>query len=322
MKTFNIGRNASNDIILNDKMVSRRHAQLIVLDNGQVIIKDLGSSNGTFVNGNKVVEWSLKPGDIVKCGSTFVKWTQYISEGSSFGYSAPNQDYAQESINQNLSDSDIRSNSEQSYNLSESLKFLSTKVFNVGDLFKSEWDRTPSILFFLLTPLVITLIAGLYFYSKFSSNFSYQVILPVIIVIFLFGVAQFLTLLLLSINKETTLIKNIFASSIFSFLQFMIIFISSLLTIPALAKSGVLSPGISDFFSYYILLFLAIITGVTCLTITLITFIYKYFRIIGVSNGISVHLTVFTFTINLLFQIAFAYFFISITNDNLMHFKF
>jgi len=82
MKTFNIGRNVSNDIILNDKMVSRQHAQLFKLDNGQVFIKDLGSSNGTFVNGNKITECSLKAGDIVKCGSTFVEWTRYISESA------------------------------------------------------------------------------------------------------------------------------------------------------------------------------------------------------------------------------------------------
>jgi hypothetical protein len=59
-------------------MVSRQHAQIIVFDNGQVVIKDLGSSNGTFVNGNKINDFQLKPGDIVKCANVFLNWQQHI----------------------------------------------------------------------------------------------------------------------------------------------------------------------------------------------------------------------------------------------------
>jgi len=77
MKTLSIGRDASNNIVLNDKMVSRNHAQLIVLGEGLVQIKDLGSTNGTFVNGNKINEHYLNPGDVVKCASTFLNWQLY-----------------------------------------------------------------------------------------------------------------------------------------------------------------------------------------------------------------------------------------------------
>ena len=56
MQTLIIGRHASNQIILNDNFVSRQHAQLIILDNGQVRIKDLYSINGTFVKGNRINE--------------------------------------------------------------------------------------------------------------------------------------------------------------------------------------------------------------------------------------------------------------------------
>ena len=77
MQTFIIGRDAGNQIVLDDKLVSRCHAQLTVLDNGQVMIKDLGSSNGTFVNGNRVTESYLNTGDIVKCGPVFLNWVQY-----------------------------------------------------------------------------------------------------------------------------------------------------------------------------------------------------------------------------------------------------
>ena len=83
MQTFTIGRNATNDIVLDDAMVSRQHAKLTILDNGQVLIKDLGSSNGTYVNGNKVSECYLKAGDIVKVGSAFLDWQHYAKNNPS-----------------------------------------------------------------------------------------------------------------------------------------------------------------------------------------------------------------------------------------------
>ena len=70
MQTFIIGRDADNQIVLNEKLVSRHHAQLTILDNGLVKIKDLGSTNGTFVNGQRVTNAMAKNGDIVKVGAT------------------------------------------------------------------------------------------------------------------------------------------------------------------------------------------------------------------------------------------------------------
>jgi len=64
-------------------MVSRKHAQLIIYETGQVLIKDLGSSNGTFVNGNRISEQVLTAGDIVKCGSSFLNWSLAINESRS-----------------------------------------------------------------------------------------------------------------------------------------------------------------------------------------------------------------------------------------------
>lgn len=77
MEILSIGRDAINQIVLSDNFVSRKHAQLTVSDNGQVMIKDLGSSNGTFVNGVRVNECHLKQGDVVKCASALLNWQQY-----------------------------------------------------------------------------------------------------------------------------------------------------------------------------------------------------------------------------------------------------
>lgn len=88
--TLSIGRDASNNVVLNDKMVSRKHAQLLIGVDGRVLIKDLGSSNGTFVNGNKISEQVLNAGDVVKCGTTFLNWSLAINENGNNSY-APNQ---------------------------------------------------------------------------------------------------------------------------------------------------------------------------------------------------------------------------------------
>src|SRR3972149_3698419 len=48
-----IGREAGNDIIINDPQVSRHHARLTLQGNAY-ILEDLGSTNGSFVNGRRV----------------------------------------------------------------------------------------------------------------------------------------------------------------------------------------------------------------------------------------------------------------------------
>lgn len=65
-----IGRDADNSICVNDSTVSRHHAE-ILLDNSGARLSDLGSSNGTRVNGSAVQGVSqLKPGDQVQFGAT------------------------------------------------------------------------------------------------------------------------------------------------------------------------------------------------------------------------------------------------------------
>jgi hypothetical protein len=78
MQILSIGRDQSNNIVLNDSFVSRFHAQIHIQESGQVVIKDTGSSNGTFINGNLIFESTLNQGDILKCGRVFVDWEQYI----------------------------------------------------------------------------------------------------------------------------------------------------------------------------------------------------------------------------------------------------
>lgn len=67
-----IGRASGLDLVLLEDMVSRRHAELTVRRSGLVIC-DLGSTNGTFVNGEKVSKARLREGDRVLIGTTILK---------------------------------------------------------------------------------------------------------------------------------------------------------------------------------------------------------------------------------------------------------
>ena len=71
--SYIIGRGAEVAIPLPEQMVSRRHAELMIRSN-QVLIKDLKSKNGVYVNDLKVVGSSLKDGDIIRIGTTVFKF--------------------------------------------------------------------------------------------------------------------------------------------------------------------------------------------------------------------------------------------------------
>ncbi|MBL1275305.1 MAG: FHA domain-containing protein [Ectothiorhodospiraceae bacterium] len=65
---ISIGRKHGNDIQLNDLTVSGRHAMLSNSLPHQVFVEDLGSTNGTLVNGNHIKKTSLTHGDIIQIG--------------------------------------------------------------------------------------------------------------------------------------------------------------------------------------------------------------------------------------------------------------
>lgn len=63
-----IGRDISNDIVINDAEVSRKHVRLIIQAD-QYVIEDLGSTNGTFINGQRISgPYMLNAGDSVQMG--------------------------------------------------------------------------------------------------------------------------------------------------------------------------------------------------------------------------------------------------------------
>jgi pSer/pThr/pTyr-binding forkhead associated (FHA) protein len=67
-----IGRDATNDIVINDAEISRRHARL-TFQGGKYVLEDLGSTNGTFVNGQRLAgPRVLKAGEVVSFGEQII----------------------------------------------------------------------------------------------------------------------------------------------------------------------------------------------------------------------------------------------------------
>jgi adenylate cyclase len=65
--TLVVGRAVNSDVPIYDPTISRQHAQLSIQDGG-VLVKDLGSSNGTFLNGSRITEAVATPNDVVMFG--------------------------------------------------------------------------------------------------------------------------------------------------------------------------------------------------------------------------------------------------------------
>ena len=73
-----VGREPINDVMFPDAEVSRRHCR-IVHQKGEFFIEDLGSTNGTFVNGRRIYEITrLSSGDIVDFGETVRVVFEYL----------------------------------------------------------------------------------------------------------------------------------------------------------------------------------------------------------------------------------------------------
>ena len=72
-----LGRDLAVDISLGETAISRKHTEFCCTPEG-IFCKDLGSTNGTFVNDNKIESVELKDGDLIRCGNTILK---FLKEG-------------------------------------------------------------------------------------------------------------------------------------------------------------------------------------------------------------------------------------------------
>jgi pSer/pThr/pTyr-binding forkhead associated (FHA) protein len=76
-----IGRHPESDVFLDDITVSRRHAEIAVLDE-HFTVRDVGSLNGTYVNRVRTDQSELRPGDEIQIGKYRFLFA-YYGEGAS-----------------------------------------------------------------------------------------------------------------------------------------------------------------------------------------------------------------------------------------------
>lgn len=82
MRLIKIGSSPASDIVLNSKFVSAHHAELTLLDNGDIILEDKESKNGTFVGGRQIApneEIPVKKGDFIRFADVELQWSQVPS---------------------------------------------------------------------------------------------------------------------------------------------------------------------------------------------------------------------------------------------------
>ena len=75
-----LGRDLANEIVISDPEVSRRHARFFIRDEN-VFVEDLGSTNGTFLNGERISSpQQLRTGDVITFGESVVLVFEKITE--------------------------------------------------------------------------------------------------------------------------------------------------------------------------------------------------------------------------------------------------
>ncbi|PSN17221.1 adenylate/guanylate cyclase domain-containing protein [filamentous cyanobacterium CCP5] len=78
---WTFGRSEDNNVVLPDRWISRNHAMLQCMENGEFYLIDLGSRNGSFVNGRRVsVPVTLQNGDALTFGQTELRFSCPIEE--------------------------------------------------------------------------------------------------------------------------------------------------------------------------------------------------------------------------------------------------
>ena len=209
MRIIKIGKAESNDIYKpfeNDPTVSRDHCQIFVDDQGNKFLTDLKSTNGTFVNNNRVVEPVLLDHyDIVRAGNSLVKWKEYLNNQIYTDYTKSPEEIRNVQFNNidNLKESEIYVDGK--FN-NKNQKYRSIKITNICLLILSIFlemfaAAEGGVRFSPLAPLITFWIARTIIRMIFTKNpdFNYKIIITIAVYM---GTFIIKTVILLSILKS------------------------------------------------------------------------------------------------------------------------
>jgi DNA-binding NtrC family response regulator len=88
VRDLTVGQSSENDVVLRDPCVSRVHC-LIEVSGGRVLLRDRGSTNGTWVNGARVSQAELRSGAVVQIGESRLRVAADADQTALLGESAP-----------------------------------------------------------------------------------------------------------------------------------------------------------------------------------------------------------------------------------------
>ena len=166
-----IGKAEDNDYVVDDEYVSRYHAKLGRDENGNLFIEDINSTNGTYVNGNRVMKKKITSSDSVILGNQYLlnvidalKFDNDYSE--EFAFLKPvYDDYIREKIR-------IQSSNQFKARLFQSLPFA---VVGVAGLVIAFVGRSTHGIFIISLLLAICApVVGIYFGARQSAKIPEQ----------------------------------------------------------------------------------------------------------------------------------------------------
>ena len=81
MRLLKVGRDSNCDIVLHSDKASALHAEITILNNGDILLEDKNSYNGTFVMNRPIkpgTQVSIKRGDAIRFGDVELIWNQML----------------------------------------------------------------------------------------------------------------------------------------------------------------------------------------------------------------------------------------------------
>jgi len=94
LAVVNIGRRLENNLVVDDPRVSRNHA-LLRANNGKYMLCDLNSTGGTYINGLRITQQALQPGDVISLAGVSIIYGEestsdpYSTDGSTTAITPP-----------------------------------------------------------------------------------------------------------------------------------------------------------------------------------------------------------------------------------------